>query len=86
MADDLRALWLRVVAGARRDIERLRRERPDLDLEQDLDDLLRDQWSAARQATIEDLAREEAGGDETIYLEACLRLDRGLPREYPYLP
>lgn len=84
MPDSLRRLWLRVVADSRTELERLRRERPDLGLDQDLDALFAAHWPTARQAAIENLAREEAGGDEDLYRDACRRLDRELPREYPY--
>ena len=83
-ADDLRTLWLRVVADSRRELERLRQACPELGLEQDLEELFETHWPAARQAAIESLAREEARGNDRLYRAACRRLDRNLPREYPY--
>lgn len=84
MPEDLRSLWLRAVAAARREIERLRHERPDCRLERDLDELLAERWPQAREAAIESLAREEAGGSEGRYRSARRRLDRTLPADYPF--
>ena len=81
---DLRTLWLRVVADSRGELERLRQQSPELGLEQDVDELFEANWPAARQAAIEGLAREEARGDNRLYRAAYRRLDRNLPREYPY--
>ena len=81
---DLRQLWLRVVADSRRELERLREECPVSGLDRDLDKLFAAHWPQARQAAIKGLAREEAGDDERLYRAACRRLDRDLPREYPY--
>lgn len=39
MPDNLRMLWLRVVADSRTELERLCQERPDLGLDRDLDAL-----------------------------------------------
>lgn len=84
MSDDLRSIWQRAVADSRREIERLRNERPDLELDRDLDELLAERWPQARQAAIESLAREEAGGSEARYRSALRRLDRTLPKDYPF--
>lgn len=84
MAEDLRSLWRRAVADSRREIERLRDKRPDLRLDRDLDELLAERWPQARQAAIESLAREEAGGSEARYRSALRRLDRTLPKDYPF--
>ncbi len=84
MSENLRALWLRVVADAHREIERLRSERPNSPLDQDLDGLLAERWPLARKAAIESLAREEAGDCQIRYRAARRRLDRALPRDYPY--
>lgn len=84
MPENLRSLWLRVVADARREIERLRRERPDCRLDQDLDRLLAQRWPLARQAAIESLAREEAGDCQVRYQAVRRRLEHALPRAYPY--
>lgn len=83
--EDVHRLWMRVVSDSRQELERLRRERPDLNLEQDLDTLFAAHWPQARQAAIEALAREEAGDDERQYEELCHRLDLELPRDYPYI-
>ncbi|MXY67477.1 MAG: hypothetical protein F4Y47_02790 [Acidobacteriia bacterium] len=85
MPENLRSLWQRAVADSRREIERLRDKRPDLRLDRDLDDLLTERWPQARQAAIESLAREEAGGSEARYRSALRRLDRTLPKDYPFL-
>ncbi len=84
MPENLHSLWLRVVADARCEIERLRIERPDCRLDQDLDALLAERWPLARKAAIESLAREEAGDSQVRYLAVRRRLDRALPRDYPY--
>ncbi|MCY4596667.1 MAG: hypothetical protein OXC19_17930 [Bryobacterales bacterium] len=81
---DLRALWLRVVASSCEELEQLRQGRPEPGLEQDFDELFETHWPAARQAAIEGLAREEANGNQRLYRAAYRRLDRNLPREYPY--
>ena len=82
--EDLQTLWLRVVADSRGELERLRQQFPELGLDQDVDELFKIHWPAARQAAIEGLAREEARGDKRLYRAAFRRLDRNLPREYPY--
>ena len=82
--DDLRALWLRVVASSRGELKRLREEHPELGLGQKVDELSETHWPPARQAAIEDLARAEARGNERVYRAAYRRMDRNLPREYPY--
>lgn len=84
MPENLRSLWLRVVADARCEIERLRSDRLDGRLDEDLDTLLAERWPQARQAAIESLAREEAGDCQIRYRAARRRLDRALPKEYPY--
>ncbi len=84
MPEDLRSLWLRAVADSRRQIEQLRDEHPDLRLDRDLDALLAERWPQARQATIESLAREEAGDCETRYRAARRRLESVLPKDYPF--
>ena len=80
----MKSLWLRVVARARRDLDELGRNRPDLDLTQELEALLAAHWPKARQIAIEGLARQEAGDDERLYERICKRLDLELPQAYPY--
>ena len=82
--DDLRTLWLRVVASSRGELERLREEHPELRSEHDVDELCETHWPAARQAAIEGLAREEARGNERLYRAAYRRMDQNFPREYPF--
>lgn len=84
MPDDLRSLWLRAVADSRRELERSRKDQPGIDPDLDLDSLFASHWPKAREAAIEGLAREEAGDDESLYRDVRRRLDRDLPREYPY--
>ncbi len=84
MPEDLRSLWLRVVADSRREIEQLRSEHPDCRLDRDLDVMLAERWPLARQNAIEGLAREEAGDCESRYRAARHRLERALPEDYPF--
>ena len=84
MSDDLCKLWMQVVAASRRELDRLRQEDPKLALDQDLEELFVEHWPQARQAAIEDLARQEAGSDERRFRDAFRRLDEGIPREYPF--
>lgn len=84
MAEDLRTLWLRVAADSRREIERLRSDRPDLELDEDLDQLLAERWPLARRTAIKRLATEAAGGCDTRYRVALRRLERTLPEDYPF--
>ena len=78
MPDSLRNLWLRVVAGSRREIERLHQEHADLGA------LFAAHWPEARRAAIQDIAKEEAGDDERLYEKVRRRLELDIPREYPY--
>ncbi len=84
MPDELRSLWLRAIADSRRELERLKEDQPGIDPESGLDSLFAAGWPKAREAAIEGLAREEAGDDERLYRDVRRRLDRDLPREYPY--
>ena len=84
MPDDLRALWQRAVANSRRELKRLGKDRCGLDPDADLESLFAARWPNAREAAIEGLAREEAGEDESLFRDVCRRLDRDLPREYPF--
>lgn len=86
MVEDLSALWQRVSAESRREIERLRSDRPDLELDEDLDPLLAERWPVARRAAIESLAKEAAGGCEARYRVTLRRLERTLPEDYPFKP
>ena len=76
--DSLQNLWMRVVADSRREIEALHQAPADLDA------LFATHWPVARQAAIQDLAREEAVDDERLYEAACRRLELEIPQEYPF--
>ena len=84
MPDSVRDLWLRVVAGARQELEQRFQGQYGMDPERDLEALLAARWPESRRAVIERLATERSGGSDTLYQQALHRLERDIPQEYPY--
>ncbi len=84
MGADLSTLWLRVAGASRKEIERLRSDRPELEWDEYLDHLLAERWPLARRAAIESRAKEAAGDGDARYGAPLRRLNRNVPEDYPF--